>query len=163
MRVIAPGSTNQSTRIRVLDAAGAAVTTIVAASSGLALWYHRAGGLKVAITPTDLAAVDSAHSDGGIKHIGDGWYRLDMPDAACAVGAADVLFGGAVTGGYIDGLLHPLSNVAVDAHLARAAIANKSTHAVATGVDVIYDDDGVTVLKTITPSETGGVVTLTPS
>ena len=48
-------------------------------------------------------------------------------------------------------------------HLAKSALANKRQHTIATGVDVIKDNDGTTTLRTLTPSETAGVVTVTPS
>jgi hypothetical protein len=48
-------------------------------------------------------------------------------------------------------------------HLAKATLANKRTHSVETGVNVIKDDDGATTLLTLTPSEADGVVTVTPS
>ncbi len=47
-------------------------------------------------------------------------------------------------------------------HLAKALLLNKREHTVATGVLKVFDDDGVTELVTITPSESGGVVTITP-
>ena len=42
-------------------------------------------------------------------------------------------------------------------------IANKADHDVASGVNRYYDDAGTGVLVTQTPTETGGVVTVTPS
>jgi len=48
-------------------------------------------------------------------------------------------------------------------HLAKAALVNKRQHTIATGVDVIKDNDGATTLRTLTPSETAGVITVTPS
>lgn len=45
-------------------------------------------------------------------------------------------------------------------HLAKAALVNRRTHAIDTGVNVIYDDDGTTELLTRTPSETDGVITI---
>ena len=56
-----------------------------------------------------------------------------------------------------------LATVADDAHYAKAALVNKRVHTVATGVDVMKDDDGETTLITLTPSEADGVVTVTPS
>lgn len=50
-----------------------------------------------------------------------------------------------------------------DARVARACLANKRTHTVATGVDVYKDNDAVTTLLTQTPSEASGVITITPS
>lgn len=52
-----------------------------------------------------------------------------------------------------------------DAHdaLARLALTGKRTHVVDTGVDQIIDEDGTTVVRTLTPSESGGTITVTPS
>lgn len=47
-------------------------------------------------------------------------------------------------------------------HLTKAALANKREHTVATGVDVIKEDDGGATLRTLTPSEADGVITVTP-
>jgi len=49
--------------------------------------------------------------------------------------------------------------VATEVHLAKAALVNKKTHTVATGVDKVFDDDGSTTLVTLTPSEADGVIT----
>ena len=40
---------------------------------------------------------------------------------------------------------------------------SKSTQVVATGVVTWYDEDGTTALQTLTPSETAGTITVTPS
>jgi len=97
-RFIAPGSQDKSVVILALNSGtGAPVTDMDASTAGLELWYRRCGGAKVAITPADLASLDAAHSDGGLYHIGDGYYRLDPPDAAFAAGAEDVLVGGTAT------------------------------------------------------------------
>ena len=53
--------------------------------------------------------------------------------------------------------------IADELHLAKAALANKREHTVATGVDVIKDDDDSTTIRTLTPSEADGVITVTPS
>jgi hypothetical protein len=62
------------------------------------MWYRREGATVTAITEATLATTDAAHSDGGIIHLSDGYYRLDLPDAAVATGVASVMVGGAVTG-----------------------------------------------------------------
>ena len=53
--------------------------------------------------------------------------------------------------------------IADELHLAKAALANKREHTIATGVDVIKDDDDSTTIRTLTPSEADGVITVTPS
>jgi len=97
--IIKKGSTDRGVTIRIIDSTdGTPETGVVYTTSGIAMWYRRQGGALVAITEATLAAVDSAHSDGGIIHISDGEYRLDLPDAAFATGANYVDVGGTVTG-----------------------------------------------------------------
>jgi hypothetical protein len=50
-----------------------------------------------------------------------------------------------------------------EVHLVKAALANARVHTIDTGVDEIKDDDGQTTLRTLTPSETNGVVTVAVS
>ncbi|MBK8916464.1 MAG: hypothetical protein IPM64_18005 [Phycisphaerales bacterium] len=99
MRAIKKDSTDQSVVIRIVDSGdGTPETAVEHNTSGIDLWYRREGATKTSITEAALAALDSAHSDGGIEHIGDGYYRLDLPDAAVATGANGVMVGGTVTG-----------------------------------------------------------------
>lgn len=98
--VIMKGSTDRSVTIRIIDATdGLPEEGVVSGVTvGIALWYRREGGAKVAISDTNLAALTTAHTDGGLKHVDDGYYRLDLPDAAYATGANHVQVGGTVTG-----------------------------------------------------------------
>jgi hypothetical protein len=99
MRQIKKGSTDQSVIVRVVDSSdGTPETGVAYNTSGVDLWYRREGGLKVSLTEATLATADAAHSDGGFLHVGDGYCRLDLPDAACASGANGVLVGGTFTG-----------------------------------------------------------------
>jgi len=76
-----------------------------------------------------------------------------LPEAA---EVADAVWDEAVAG-------HQASGTAgQELHLAKAALVNKRQHTIATGVDVIKDNDGSTTLRTLTPSEAAGVVTVTP-
>jgi hypothetical protein len=97
-RIITKGATDQSVYIRIIDAAdGTPETGVTSATGGIDLEYTRAGAAPVDLTESDLAATSSTHSDGGIKHIGGGIYRVDLPDAACATGVASTIVGGTVT------------------------------------------------------------------
>lgn len=110
-RPVKKGSTDQSTVIRILDSTTFLPETgVTYETAGIDLWYRREKEAKTSITEATLAAVDSAHSDGGIIHIGDGYYRLDPPDAAWATGSGEneVVFGGTVTGMVVIGNSHPL-------------------------------------------------------
>lgn len=108
-RPIKKGSTDQSTEILIIDnTTGLPETAVEHNTTGINLWYRRLGGLKVSITEVALVALDSAHSDGGIEHIGNGKYRLDLPDAAFAAGVNGVSVGGTVTGMIVIGNEHAL-------------------------------------------------------
>jgi hypothetical protein len=96
--IITKGSTDRSVDIKILNTDGTPNESIVFNTSGLALWYRRAGAAKTALTPVTLAALTTAHTDEGFLHIDDGVYRLDLPDAAFATGANHVTVGGTVTG-----------------------------------------------------------------
>ena len=99
MRKITPGATDQSVVIRIVDSTdGTPEQAVEHDTAGVSLWYRREGATITAITPAALAALNSAHSDGGLEHIDDGYYRLDLPDAAVAAGVAGVMVGGAFTG-----------------------------------------------------------------
>jgi hypothetical protein len=88
-----------STLVRIIDAtSGLPEEGVTSATAGLALWYRRDGYAKAALSLSDLGAVDAAHADGGIVHVDDGYYRVDLPDAATAGGVNGVLVGGTATG-----------------------------------------------------------------
>jgi len=111
MRPIAKNSTDQSVVLRIIDATdGTPEEAVEHNTSGISLWYRREGGSVTAITPAALAAANSAHADGGIEHLDDGYYRLDLPDAAVATGANGVTVGGTVTGMVVIGCYVPLFN-----------------------------------------------------
>ncbi len=97
--IVKKGSTDRSVTIRIIDATTGEVENAVEHdTSGLALWYRREGADKTSITAAALAALTTGHTDNGIELIGDGAYRLDLPDAAFASGANHVDIGGTVTG-----------------------------------------------------------------
>jgi len=82
---------------------GTEVTGKVAADMTVSYW--RQGGTRTAITPADLAAVNSAYSSGGVKEVDatnmPGVYRLDWPDAALATGADWVVVSVKVTNCFV--------------------------------------------------------------
>src|SRR3989304_8118007 len=93
------GSTDASVVTRIVDSTdGTPETGVVFNTSGIDIQYRRELAASTAITEATLAALTTAHADGGFLHIGNGYYRLDLPDAACASGASGVLVHGIVTG-----------------------------------------------------------------
>lgn len=100
-KVVALNQTDVSVRIKMLTLAdGSPATGITAASAGHAIWYQR-GENNAQVTDagsaSDLAGITAAHSDWGFDEIGNGWYRVDFPDAAFAEGAGSVLCGMSTT------------------------------------------------------------------
>jgi len=92
-------STNISVELRIIDSTdGTPETGVVFNTTGLALEYRRDGAASIAITEVTLAALTTAHADGGFLHIGNGVYRFDLPDAALATGVDKVAVHGTVTG-----------------------------------------------------------------
>jgi hypothetical protein len=96
---IRPAQTSVSVVLRIIDSTdGTPETAVVFNTAGLDLQYRRELSANVAITEVTLAALTTAFTSGGFLHIGNGYYRLDLPDAACASGASGVLVHGACTG-----------------------------------------------------------------
>jgi len=101
---IPAGSTDMQIPIYARTSTGAALTGKLAADFSLS---YRRDGASVTITLSDLTALTDSHTDGGIKEVGNGEYRLDVPDAAFAAGASKVTIGGTVAGGVVLG--YPIS------------------------------------------------------
>lgn len=143
-RRIKKGSTDQSTVIRIVDSTAFTPETAVEHNtSGIDLWYRREGATKTSITEAALASLDAAHSDGGIEHIGDGYYRLDLPDAACATGVNSVQIGGTVTGMIVIGNEHELCDVDPYDGVRMGMTALPNAAADAAGGLPISDDGGL--------------------
>lgn len=101
-QVVALNQEDVSVRIRVLDdATGVPYTSMTAATTGHEIWYQRGFDLA-AVTDSGSAAdhsgIGDAHTDWEFIHIKDGWYRVDVPDAAFAEGVGSVLVGMSGTG-----------------------------------------------------------------
>lgn len=108
-RPVVAGTTDVSVIIRIVDSAdGTPETTVVYNTAGIDIRYRRDGATDTAITEATLATLDAAHADGGFLHIGNGYYRVDLPDAACAAGVNGVLVHGTVTGMVVIGCYVPL-------------------------------------------------------
>lgn len=108
-RPVVAGTTDVSAIIRIVDSTdGTPETGVVYNTAGIDIRYRRDGATDTAITEATLAALDTAHTDGGFLHIGNGYYRIDLPDAACASGVNGVLVHGTVTGMVVIGTYIPL-------------------------------------------------------
>lgn len=123
--------------------------------------YWRQGSTRTAIAMSDLAAVNSAFSAGGVKEVDatnqPGLYRWDIPDAALATGADWVVCSVKVTG-----------SMAVDIPIAIPTLATWRT----TILQKIIEDQGsITVIQALSVilsatagvSSSGGTVRKTPN
>lgn len=120
--IVVKGSTDRSVILRIIDSTdGTPETGVVFNTSGIDLWYRREGAAKTSITEATLSALTDAHSDGGFLHVGDGYYRLDLPDAAYATAAQYVDVGGTVTGMVVIGGRVRLIDANIEVALATAS------------------------------------------
>jgi hypothetical protein len=98
---IIAGTTSVSLYFTLLTTTTSAATTGKVAAD-MTLSYWRQGGTRTAIAASDLAAVNSAYSAGGVKEVDaanmPGLYRWDIPDAAFATGADWVVLSNKVAG-----------------------------------------------------------------
>lgn len=112
MRPVKIGSTDISVIVRIVDSDdGTPELAVTSATPGLAFNYRRELGLALPISAgalSDLALLTTAHTDGGIKHIGDGYYRVDVRDDAFLAGVDGVLITGTATLMVVIGVYIPL-------------------------------------------------------
>lgn len=158
--IVTKATTNYSCVIRIVDSTdGTPETGVVFNTAGIDLWYRRPASAHSSITEATQTE-GGAHTDGGFVHISDGYYRLDLPDAAVATGADFVDIGGTVTdmiviGGRIrltdvdleDGVrggMTSLPNAAADAAggLPISDAGGLDLDAIDTNVDAVLADTG---------------------
>jgi hypothetical protein len=141
---IKAGTTDVSVVIRIVDSGdGTPETGVVFNTSGIDLEYRREGATSTDITEATLAGLNSAHADGGFLHIGNGYYRLDLPDAACASGVSGVLVHGTVTGMVVIGCyIQLIANTAEDVYSRVGAPAGASIAADIAAIEAQTDDIG---------------------
>ena len=95
--IVTKGTTDYSCVIRIVDSTdGTPETGAAYNTAGIDLWYRRPQSAHTSITEATQTE-GGAHSDGGFVHISDGYYRLDLPDAAVATGVDYVDVGGTIT------------------------------------------------------------------
>ena len=97
------GATSQSIEVYIIDSTdGTPETGVLFNTAGIDLKYRRKDAAVVSITEADLTspALTDTWETGGFLEIGNGVYRLDLPDAALAsaAGIDRVVVFGTVTG-----------------------------------------------------------------
>lgn len=138
--IVKKGTNDYSCVIRIVDATdGTPETGVVWNTAGIDLWYRRPQAAHTSITEATQTE-GGAHTDGGFVHISDGYYRLDLPDAAVATGVDYVDVGGTVTGMIvIGGRINLVDNTAGDVYTRLGAPAGASVSADIATVDTVVD------------------------
>lgn len=162
--IFTKGAIDKSVTVSIIDSTdGTPETAVVYNTAGINLWYRREGAAVTSITEATLAALTTAHTDGGFLHIANGVYRLDLPDAAFATGASYVDFGGTVTGMIVIGgrvKLRDPDPLQINTALANFPFAMRlsATNLPATGkiVTVTRSIDGGAYASVGTATEVGG-------
>lgn len=147
IKTVQAGATDQSVTLKIIDLAdGSPETGVAFNTSGIDLKYWRHGANSVTSITEATQTVSGAHSDGGFVHLGDGLYRLDLPDAAVASGATAVEVFGTVTGMIVIGGTVQLSTDTPqtgDSFARLGAPAGASVSADLAAVEAQTDDIGV--------------------
>ena len=118
-------------------------------------------GAAITVEMVKPGQTEYAMSGASVLEIGAGTYRVRLSSGDVdTLGAAmlKITAAGAAT------QFVPLQVVCFidEVHVAKAALVNARSHVVETGVDQIKDDDG-SVLRTLTPTESNGVITVSVS
>ncbi|MBI4580368.1 MAG: hypothetical protein HY718_11740 [Planctomycetes bacterium] len=119
-------------------------------------------GLTLTVQMVKADGSEYAACGVSVTEVGAGTYRVRLAAADLdTLGGAMLKIGaaGAATQYVPAQIVRFLDEV----HLAKAALVNARSHAIATGVDQIKDDDGTAVLRTITPTEANGVISVSVS
>lgn len=153
--IVKKGSTDRSVTVRIIDSTdGTPETGVVFNTSGIDLWYRREGAAKTSVTEATLAALTTGHADGGFLHVGDGVYRLDLPDAAFATGANYVDFGGTVTGMIVMGGRVRLVDIDIEDGVRGGMTALPNAAAAATGGLPTVDGTNSVKIQTVLKKNT---------
>jgi hypothetical protein len=91
--ITSPGTTSLSIDVQIVDDSGLPVTGLVASTFPAVTYSVGNNTAAVAITLSDLAAITSVYSSGGLKERSGGRYRLDLPNAAIASAGVVTLIG----------------------------------------------------------------------
>lgn len=159
--------------IRMVDSTdGTPETGVVAATAGLTITYRREGAAAVALTSVstpainDLALLTTAHTDAGLLHIADGYYRFDLPDAAVAAGVAGVMVTATATGMVGIGCYLQIGTLPVDltkvkgTPLPAESVAGRDAAALGKFLDVASPTGTVNSLPDAVPGAENGLPTV---
>jgi len=133
------GATSQSIEIYIIDSTDGTPETGVLWNTGIDLKYRRKDAAVVSITEAALTtpALTDTWETGGFLEIGNGVYRLDLPDAALAsaAGIDRVVVFGTVTGMVVLPVTIHLTDIDLNTALASSTIGTCTTNTDMRGTD----------------------------
>jgi hypothetical protein len=119
-------------------------------------------GLSLSVQIVKPGGLAYTSAGATVHEVGAGTYRLRLAGSDLdTLGPAMLRI---TAGGAADQYV-PIQVVRMldEIHLVKAALANARSHVIGTGVNQIRDDDGTTVLRTLSPSESNGVISVAAS
>ena len=168
MQKIVKDSTDVSLAIRLFDATNGSAKTGLTITDLQTRFIRVEDDNDVTISSwtslTALTALTDAHTDNYGYEIGEGYYRIDLPDAAFATGAGSVSV--LVQDNADNSIMVESREIQfVDTLFENAAkmLVNKAVQTKSTGAVAYYDDDDETVILTHTPTDAESTITRTPS
>jgi hypothetical protein len=166
MHLIEKGSTNVGLVVRLYDATNGSPKSGLTIANLQIRYIRRKDGNDVTISDwtslTALANLEAAHTDNYGYEIGEGYYRIDVPDAAFATGAdfLSVL----VRDNVDNSILVEEKEIQLGIFKKAAkTLVNKAVQNKTTGVINYYDDDGETIILTHTPTDAESTITRIPN
>jgi hypothetical protein len=166
MQLIEKDSTNISLAVRLYDATNGSPKTGLTISNLQIRYIRVEDDNDVTISDwtslTALLSLTDKHADYYGDEIGEGYYRIDVPDTAFATGAdfLSVL----VRDNVNNSILVEEKEIQLGIfEKAAKTLVNKAIQNKNTGAINYYDDDGETIILTHTPIDTKSTITRTPS
>ena len=166
MQLIEKGSTGVSLAIRLYDATNGSPKTGLTIANIQIRYIRVEDDNDVTISNwtnlTALVNLEAAHTDNYGYEIGEGYYRIDVPDVAFATGAG---FLSVLVQDSVDNSILVEEKEVQLGILEKAAksLVNKAVQNKNTGAIDYYDNDGQTVILTHTPTDGESEITRTPS
>jgi hypothetical protein len=166
MYLIEKGSTNISLAVRLYDATNGSPKNGLTITKLQIRYIRVEDGNDITISNwtslTALSGLTASHSDNHGYEIGEGYYRIDVPDAAFATGAdfLSVL----VRDNVDNSILVEEKEIQLGIfEKAAKTLVNKAIQNKTTGAIDYYDNDGETIILTHTPTDAESTITRTPN
>jgi hypothetical protein len=107
-RIITAGECDQSVRIRMIDVKTGYPRGTLTPIDSMIFFYNRDCEAVIPFRFVELAEADDPYEEGGIIHLGAGYWRIDPPDEAFYSGTTGVFIFGESPTVVVQGAYHPI-------------------------------------------------------